>query len=94
MVPFSLLLYIIIVGVVFSGIAVLISILAKSMVLPKYIPGAILLILTVFFIVKARWFSEGMEGLGYIILAIITGGGCIISLMVPAALDLYKKFRK
>lgn len=83
-----------IIGIVFSGIAVLIYRFEKSRRLPKYVPGIILFSSGVIFIVKARWFSDGMEGLGYIILAMLAIGGSIISLMVPAALDLYRKYNK
>jgi hypothetical protein len=81
-----------IIGAVFSGIAVLISKFERKIHSLKYIPGVILFASGAAFIIKARWFSDGMEGLGYLILAILATGGCIISLMVPAAIDVYRKY--
>jgi len=94
MVQFTLLLYIAIIGIFFSGVSLLIYKFTRNKLFPKYIPGIILFSSGVAFIVKARWYSYGMEGLGYVILAILAVGGSIISLIVPAALDIYRKYRK
>ncbi|KNY26489.1 hypothetical protein [Pseudobacteroides cellulosolvens] len=94
MVQFTLLLYITIIGIVFSGIALLIYKFERNRPLPKYLPGIILFLAGVILIIKAKWFSEGMEGLGYIILAILAIGGSIIALIVPAVLDVYKKYHQ
>ncbi|HOV28195.1 MAG TPA: YesK family protein [Pseudobacteroides sp.] len=94
MAQYALLLYIAVIGIVFSAISILIYKFTRNKLFPKYIPGIILLLSVVAFIIKARLYSNGMEGLGYIILAILAVGGSIISLTVPAAIDIYRKYSK
>jgi len=94
MAQFALLLYIAVIGIVFSAISILINKFTRDKLFPKYIPGIILFLSGAAFIIKARRYSNGMEGLGYVILAILVVGGSIISLIVPAAIDIYRKYIK
>lgn len=85
---------ILLIGIVSSGIVILIARFEKNRCFLKYIPALILFVSGAFFIVKARWFSEGMEGLGYIILAMLALGGFIITLISAVIIDIYRKCSK
>jgi hypothetical protein len=54
----------------------------------------VLLIVTSVCIVKAVWFSTGMEDLAYFVTAMIVSGVLVISLFTGIALDLISKLRK
>lgn len=88
------LIFILVIGIVFSGIVVLIAKFERNRRLPKYIPAIILFAAGAACFVKARWFSEGMEGLGYIILAMLVLGGCILTLVTAVVIDVFKKCNK
>jgi hypothetical protein len=86
-----LVLLILLIGIVFSGIVVLISRFEKKNQTAKYLPAIVLLAAGVAFIVKARWFSEGMEGLGYIIFSMLAFGGFILTLITAVVITVVKK---
>ncbi len=74
----NLLLLILIAGLIFSlATFILHKFMKKRWV--KYIPVIIQILTIIFWIIKARFYSQGMEGLGYIILVIIGFGSTIIT---------------
>lgn len=89
-----LLLLVLLVGIAFSGVVILIAKFQKKRRYLKYIPSAILFAATIACIVKARWFSEGMEGLGYIIFAMLALGSCILTLITAVAIDVFARYNK
>jgi hypothetical protein len=88
------LLLILLIGIVFSAIVLIVAKFAKNRWLLKYIPVFTLLAVGVACFIKARWFSEGMEGLGYIILAIIAFGGCTVSLLTALIVDIVRRYKR
>lgn len=60
----------------------------------KYIPSIVLLIVTVACIVKAIWFSTGMEDLAYFVTAMLTGGVFLVSIIAGLLFDLISKVRR
>lgn len=89
-----LLLFILIIGAVFSVIVLFIAKFEKRIWLLKYIPATILFTAGAACFVKARWFSQGMEGLGYIVLAMLVVGGGILTLITTVVIDIFKKYNK
>lgn len=89
-----LLLLILLISIIPSGIVVLISRFEKKRALLKYLPAIILFAAGAGFIVKAREFSQGMEGLGYIILAMIAIGCCILTLITAVVIDILRRQNK
>jgi hypothetical protein len=57
----------------------------------KFIPCILLALLGIWFILKARYFSAGFEGLGYIVYAIIDIIMFFISLITAWILELYRR---
>lgn len=86
------LMLILVTGIVFSVPVALIAKYGRKPVY-KYIPALVLLLAGVAFIIKARYYSEGMEGLGFVIFAMMAWGGCIITVITAAAIDLFKKYK-
>ncbi len=89
-----LILLILLTGIIFSGIVLLIARFEKNKRLLKYLPAIILIIAGVASLVKAKWFSEGMEGLGYVIYSMLAFGGCILTLITAVVIDAVRKYRK
>lgn len=86
-------LYILLIGSVFSGIVLLISKFEKKNSLPKYVPAIILFAAGVASIAKSIWFSEGMEGLAYIIISILVFSICIMALLTAILIGIYKSHK-
>jgi hypothetical protein len=80
-------------GIIFSGIVILIARFPKNGRLLKYIPSLALFAGGAACIIKARWFSEGFEGLGYVVLSITVFGGGIIALVTAAVIDMINRSR-
>lgn len=86
-----LLFLILLFSIIPSGIVVLISKVEKNRTFLKYLPAIILFAAGAGLILKAREFSQGMEGLGYIVLAMIAVGCCILTLITAVVMDILRK---
>jgi len=93
LVQIRVLLFILLIGIIFSTGVVLIARFEKKSRLPKYIPFILLFAAGMAFFAKARWFSDGMEGLGYIVLAMLVFGGGILTAITAIAIDLSKRYK-
>jgi len=89
-----MILIIVVMGLLIAGLQIIIWRLSKEKAFFKYIPTLVLLIVTSVCIVKAVWFSTGMEDLAYFVTAMIVSGVLVISLFTGIALDLISKLRK
>lgn len=89
-----MILIIVVMGLLIAGLQILIWRLSKEKVFFKYIPTLVLLIVTSVCIIKAVWFSTGMEDLAYFVTAMIVSGALVISFFTGIALDLISKLRK
>lgn len=76
-----------IIALVFSGIAILIGMSGTRNRFYKYIPACISGIAAAGFFVKARFFAQGFEDLGYLIFAMIAGAVFLISLMTAVIME-------
>lgn len=90
---FRLFLLILAFGVPLAGVVLLISHFTKTKVFPKYIPAILLFLLTVGFVAMAMW-ATGMEGLGYIILAMLAFGAGVISLLTAVGVEIYRAVKR
>lgn len=89
-----LVLVIIVAGLLVAVLQILIHRVFKGHTFYKYILSIILLLLTIVCVIKAEWFSSGMEGLAYLVTAIIAAGIFVISLIAGISIDLASKYRK
>lgn len=83
----NLLLLILITGLIFSLATFLLHKFIKIRWI-KYIPALVQIFIIIFWIIKAKFYSEGMEGLGYIILVIIGFGSLIITSITLVVLEV------
>ncbi|NLM72436.1 MAG: hypothetical protein GX184_00140 [Clostridiaceae bacterium] len=60
----------------------------------KYIPVLVLLIIGIACIIKAVFFSTGMEDLAYFVTATMVLGVMFVSLLTAVIIDLITKFKK
>jgi len=60
----------------------------------KYIPTLVFLIVDIFCLVKAIYFSTGMEDLAYIIIAFMVTGVMLISLITGIIIDIAERYRR
>ncbi|MDP4183254.1 MAG: hypothetical protein Q8942_19465 [Bacillota bacterium] len=88
------LMFTILIGVIFSVIAFIIAKFEKKSRLPKYIPAILLFLIGAACVVKSRWFSEGLEELGYIVIAILVFVACATTLIITIAIDIYQKHHR
>lgn len=82
------------IGIVVSGVVILISKFENKSRLPKYVPTIILFLVGAAFIVKAKYFSQSMEDLGYIVLTIMAMSSGALTLITAVVIDVLKKYRK
>lgn len=91
----KLLLTIIFAGAVLSGIAIAIEKRNRNNTKIKYWVPAATFVLCLGMLIKAKWFSTGMQDLAYVVMAMIAGGAGIITLAVCFVTDkLAAKKRK
>lgn len=83
-----------VIGILVSGLQVIIWRLSKEKVFFKYIPTIVLLIVTIVCVIKAVWFSTGMEDLAYFITALLAFGVLIISLVTGIVIDIVTKSKR
>jgi len=83
-----MILLIAVIGIMVSGLQIFIWRLSKDKAFFKYIPTIVLLIVTIVCVVKAVWFSTGMEDLAYFITALLSSGVMIISLITGIVIDI------
>lgn len=76
------------IGAVFAGATILLGRKQIQRVILKYIPAMIAFAATLALMIKASWFSEGMEGLGYVILAMITAVLFFISIITSIIIEI------
>ena len=77
-------------GIVFSAVTCLLGIYAKKRLI-KYIPASFAGIVSLAFFVKAKFFSEGLEGLGYIILMMISIAVFVLSIITAIILEFINR---
>ncbi|MGI6084329.1 MAG: hypothetical protein ACOYIF_02645 [Acetivibrionales bacterium] len=83
-----------IIGIVVSGLQIIIWRLSKGKVFFKYIPTIVLLIVATVCVVKAVWFSTGMEDLAYFITAMLALGVLVISLVTGIVIDIISRSKR
>jgi len=80
-----------IIGLVFSGAAFLIGLSGARNRFYKYIPACVSGIAAAGFFIKARYFSQGFEDLGYLIFAVIAGAVFLLSLIAAIIMEFVHK---
>jgi hypothetical protein len=74
-------------GIIFAGSTVFLGTRLRQKKAVKYIPAILAALVSVAFAVKAFWFSEGFEGLGYVILLMISAAVFILSAVTALVLE-------
>lgn len=83
-----------VIGIIVSGLQIIIWRLSKGKIFFKYIPTIVLLIVAIVCDIKAIWFSTGMEDLAYFITALLTFGVLVISLVTGIVIDIVTKSKR
>ncbi|NLB79599.1 MAG: hypothetical protein GX796_12385 [Clostridiaceae bacterium] len=83
-----------VIGLLVAGLQIIIWRLSKGKVFFKYIPTIVLLIVATVCVVKAIWFSSGMEDLAYFVTAILTAGVLVVSLVTGIVIDIISKSKR
>jgi len=83
-----------VIGILVSGLQIFIWRLSKEKVFFKYIPTIVFMIVTVVCLIKAIWFSTGMEDLAYFIMALLALGVLVISLITGIIIDVVTRSNK
>ncbi len=94
MAELRMVLIIVVIGLLVAALQIVIWRLSKENPFFKYIPTLVLLIVTAVCVVKAVWFSTGMEDLAYFVTAMILAGVMVISLLAGILIDIVSKFRR
>lgn len=94
MAQLRMVLIIVVIGLLVAALQIIIWRVSKGNAFFKYIPTLVLLIVAVVCIVKAVWFSTGMEDLAYFVTAMMVAGVFVISLVTGVLIDIVSKFRK
>lgn len=68
--------------------------LFRKTAIVKYIPAIISALAGIGFYIRARFFSTGFDALGYIILVIIAGIVCLVSLLTAAIMGMLQRSRQ
>ena len=89
-----MILIIAVIGLLVAVLQIIIWHLSKENAFFKYIPTLVLLIVAAVCVIKAVWFSSGMEDLAYFVTAVMVSGVLIISLITGLLIDMISKFRK
>ena len=79
------------ISLVFAGITILLGRKQVQRAILKYIPAMIAFAATLALVIKAVWYSEGFEGLGYAILAMITAVVFLVSLITAIAVAIVNR---
>lgn len=85
---YSFYIIIALISLIFAAAAIFLGRNQIQKALLKYIPATIALAATIALIVKTAWFSEGMEGLGYAILAMITAIVFLTSIITAIVIEI------
>lgn len=80
-----------VIGLVFAAGTCLLGIYARRKRIIKYIPAAVSGIAALSFLLKGRFFSEGMEGLGYIILMMISAIIFVMSIIAALIMEFISR---
>lgn len=83
-----------VIGIIVSGLQIIIWRLSKGKIFFKYIPTIVLLIVAIVCVIKALWFSTGMEDLAYFITALLTFGVLVISLVTGIVIDIITRSKR
>lgn len=83
-----------VIGVLVAGLQIIIWRLSQGKVFFKYIPTIVLLIVAIVCVVKAIWFSSGMEDLAYFVTAILTTGVLAVSIVTGIVIDIITKSKR
>lgn len=81
-------------GLLVAALQIIIWRISKGNPFFKYIPTLVLLIVTGVCVVKALWFSTGMEDLAYFVTAMILAGVMVISLLAGIVIDIVSRFKR
>ncbi len=87
-------LLIIVMGLFVAALQIIIWRISREKPFFKYIPTLVLLIVGTVCVVKAIWFSTGMEDLAFFVTAMIVAGVMVISLVTGVILDIVSKFKR
>ncbi|WHH57895.1 hypothetical protein [Petroclostridium sp. X23] len=80
-----------IISIIFILITLVLSKKYKRNKFIKYIPTLAAATLTLGFWAKASYFAEGMEGIAYIVLAMMTAVAFVLSLISALIMGLFKR---
>lgn len=90
-VGFRIVLIISVMGVLVTGLQIVIWRMSKGKVFFKYIPTLVLLIIVLVCMTKSIWFSTGMEDLAYFVTAMLAAGVLAVSLVTGIIIDIISK---
>ena len=82
------------ISLVFAGITILLGRKQVQRAILKYIPAMIAFVATLALIIKTAWYSEGFEGLGYAILAMITAVVFLVSIITAIIIAIVNRRRR
>lgn len=82
-----------VIGLIFALATVLLGIYKKQKKFLKYVPSIIAAAASLGFLIKAYFFSEGFEALGYFIMMMISAAVFGISIITAMALEITNRRR-
>lgn len=91
---YSFYIVITLISLIFAGATILLGRKQVRRAILKYIPAMVAFAATVALIVKTAWFSEGFEGLGYAILAMITAAVFLVSIITAIVVAIINRRRR
>lgn len=90
---YSFYIAVVLISLVFTGMTILLGRKQVRRAILKYIPAMIAFAATLALIIKTAWFSEGFEGLGYAILAMITAVVFLVSIITAIVVAIINRRR-
>ncbi|MCX7772182.1 MAG: hypothetical protein N2376_03610 [Clostridia bacterium] len=94
MTQIRMVLIILVIGLLVAALQIVIWRFSKDRAFFKYIPSLVLFIVGAVCVVKAVWFSTGMEDLAYFVLAMLVVGVLIISVVTGLLLDIITRIKR
>jgi ABC-type phosphate transport system permease subunit len=91
---YSFYIIIALISLAFAAVTILLGRKKVKRAILKYIPAMTAFAATLALIIKTAWFSEGFEGLGYAILAMITAILFLVSIITAIVVEIINRRRK
>lgn len=89
----ALYIFIAVPGLIFAVAAVLLGVYKRQNRVLKYIPAIIAAVVSLGFLIKTYFFSEGFEALGYLIMMMISAAVFGISVITAVVLEIINRRR-